>query len=68
MIEEIPMDDYDNEACDNDEDDLYNTAFSGEENTYDSTKNLVPQYQPQNLTDLGSLVKISSLKRLTAST
>jgi len=30
MIEEIPMDDYDNEAYDNDEDDLYNTAFGGE--------------------------------------
>jgi len=37
MIEEIPMDYYDNEAYDDDEDDVHNTAYISDENAYDST-------------------------------
>jgi len=37
IIEDIPMDDYDNEAYDNEEDDVHNTAYISDENTYEST-------------------------------
>ena len=35
IIEDIPMDDYDNNVYENDDDDLHTTSFN--ENTYDST-------------------------------